>query len=90
MMEEFTAKIPDSAFGGGASASARTRDVRGRVASYMRRRSQIFAYTGKHTRSDRGPAVSVGAPVAGLARVGRNDPCPCGSGKKFKKCCHDT
>ena len=22
-----------------------------------------------------------------VARVGRNDPCPCGSGKKFKKCC---
>ncbi len=21
------------------------------------------------------------------AKVGRNDPCPCGSGKKFKKCC---
>jgi len=20
-------------------------------------------------------------------RVGRNDPCPCGSGKKYKKCC---
>ena len=20
-------------------------------------------------------------------QVGRNDPCPCGSGKKFKKCC---
>lgn len=20
-------------------------------------------------------------------RVGRNDPCPCGSGRKFKKCC---
>jgi len=19
--------------------------------------------------------------------VGRNDPCPCGSGKKYKKCC---
>lgn len=27
------------------------------------------------------------APVArGMAKVGRNDPCPCGSGKKFKKC----
>ena len=25
--------------------------------------------------------------VAQLARPGRNDPCPCGSGKKFKKCC---
>lgn len=21
------------------------------------------------------------------AKIGRNDPCPCGSGKKFKKCC---
>jgi hypothetical protein len=21
------------------------------------------------------------------AKVGRNDPCPCGSGKKFKQCC---
>lgn len=29
------------------------------------------------------------APIAGprAARAGRNDPCPCGSGKKYKKCC---
>ncbi|MBM3335726.1 SEC-C domain-containing protein [Candidatus Sumerlaeota bacterium] len=26
--------------------------------------------------------------AAGSGRkVGRNDPCPCGSGKKYKKCC---
>ncbi|HQC67955.1 MAG: preprotein translocase subunit SecA [Firmicutes bacterium ADurb.Bin099] len=25
--------------------------------------------------------------VSSNARVGRNDPCPCGSGKKYKKCC---
>ncbi len=25
--------------------------------------------------------------VQNAATVGRNDPCPCGSGKKFKKCC---
>ncbi|UTM56357.1 YchJ family metal-binding protein [Photobacterium sp. CCB-ST2H9] len=24
---------------------------------------------------------------AAPVKVGRNDPCPCGSGKKFKKCC---
>lgn len=24
-----------------------------------------------------------------VERVGRNDPCPCGSGKKYKKCCAD-
>ena len=22
-----------------------------------------------------------------VAQLGRNDPCPCGSGKKYKKCC---
>ena len=26
-------------------------------------------------------------PVTRQSRVGRNDPCPCGSGKKYKKCC---
>ena len=30
------------------------------------------------------PAAAAGRPVS---MVGRNDPCPCGSGKKFKKCC---
>jgi preprotein translocase subunit SecA len=27
------------------------------------------------------------APKVGGKTIGRNDPCPCGSGKKFKKCC---
>ena len=40
-------------------------------------------------------AAGTGEPVAGLppldtpfgeGKVGRNDPCPCGSGKKFKRC----
>ncbi len=26
-------------------------------------------------------------PIRALERIGRNDPCPCGSGKKYKKCC---
>jgi preprotein translocase subunit SecA len=32
------------------------------------------------------PAAASGAPRPDWANVGRNDPCPCGSGKKFKKC----
>jgi preprotein translocase subunit SecA len=28
-----------------------------------------------------------GKPVVREERIGRNDPCPCGSGKKYKKCC---
>ena len=35
-----------------------------------------------------------GAPPATYVRegpkIGRNDPCPCGSGKKYKKCCMET
>jgi SWIM/SEC-C metal-binding protein len=34
----------------------------------------------------RAPAGKPSAPRAAL-RIGRNDSCPCGSGKKFKKCC---
>jgi uncharacterized protein len=32
------------------------------------------------------PAIHT-EPIIREAKVGRNDPCPCGSGKKFKKCC---
>jgi hypothetical protein len=33
---------------------------------------------------------SAGEPIRQpLRHVGRNDPCPCGSGRKFKKCCLD-
>lgn len=33
-----------------------------------------------------GPEASIQF-VRGGPKTGRNDPCPCGSGKKFKKCC---
>jgi preprotein translocase subunit SecA len=38
------------------------------------------------TRGLRAASTPALAPAA-KAKVGRNDPCPCGSGKKFKKCC---
>ena len=35
----------------------------------------------------RAPAEAVSAPfVRGERKVGRNEPCPCGSGRKFKQC----
>jgi hypothetical protein len=40
--------------------------------------------------ADLGPRMaddpSIGNITAGLGTIGRNDPCPCGSGKKFKRC----
>jgi len=37
-----------------------------------------------HTNRD--DAGSAPAPVRRSEKIGRNDPCPCGSGKKYKKC----
>lgn len=38
--------------------------------------------------SDRGADIASPArPVRRQAKIGRNDPCPCGSGKKYKRCC---
>ena len=34
-----------------------------------------------------GKPGAVPPPQSGVSKVGRNDLCPCGSGKKFKKCC---
>jgi uncharacterized protein YecA (UPF0149 family) len=36
---------------------------------------------GHHHHAPRAPLVRA------VPKVGRNDPCPCGSGKKHKKCC---
>ncbi|MFK7847105.1 MAG: SEC-C metal-binding domain-containing protein, partial [Rhodothermales bacterium] len=39
-----------------------------------------------NTPGDRDPSASKQPVVNTEEKVGRNDPCPCGSGKKFKKC----
>jgi len=45
-------------------------------------RPKIVATSAAGTTS----APTTKGPVAAAADVGRNDPCPCGSGKKYKKC----
>ena len=45
-------------------------------------RPKVVATSAASTTSAPAPK----APIAPAASVGRNDPCPCGSGKKYKKC----
>ena len=47
------------------------------------KREQVAKVTGTSGASD----GSVSATVKKEQKVGRNDPCPCGSGKKYKRCC---
>jgi uncharacterized protein YecA (UPF0149 family) len=42
----------------------------------------VYAAPGEDRRSGRWPAEQ-----AGHVRANRNDPCPCGSGRKYKSCC---
>ncbi|GAK58241.1 protein translocase subunit secA [Candidatus Vecturithrix granuli] len=69
------------------SASERTEDSQGMA---MRRgRQQLMqpqsadAYATNTSETDLKPRPV----VRDHPKVGRNDPCPCGSGKKYKKCC---
>ena len=41
----------------------------------------------KHSYISRGDGDSATEPVKKPHKIGRNDPCPCRSGKKYKKCC---
>jgi len=36
------------------------------------------------------PENIIPEPIVAEKQIGRNDPCPCNSGKKFKKCCIDA
>jgi preprotein translocase subunit SecA len=60
-------------------------------ASLRENRDAIEANTGAIPLPDGAPvrapvAAAAGGGVAVMHKVGRNDPCPCGSGKKFKRC----
>lgn len=61
-----------------------------RVPSARERRETVKAYKPVYSTSQvsshRNPPAKP-APVRATKKIGRNDPCPCGSGKKYKKCC---
>jgi tetratricopeptide (TPR) repeat protein len=50
------------------------------------RRTELAFATGSDRRGSAGQPSSP-QPVRHAGKVGRNEPCPCGSGKKYKKCC---
>jgi preprotein translocase subunit SecA len=65
----------EAAFAPGATGSSPDGDANGTNGTAGARRPQ------------RGAATAVAARAATpTSKVGRNDPCPCGSGKKFKRC----
>lgn len=49
--------------------------------------SQVRELAQRHGDPDR--LLGVPVPVTRTEKVGRNDPCPCGSGRKYKRCCLD-
>src|SRR3954467_11996135 len=51
----------------------------------------VGAMAGVSGNGDGADEVTLDLPVRrSLPKVGRNDPCPCGSGKKYKNCCGRT
>jgi preprotein translocase subunit SecA len=48
---------------------------------------QQAAAAPENVKSEESESAKVKTIVREAEKVGRNDPCPCGSGKKYKKCC---
>lgn len=61
--------------------STRKEDDFFRMVNEIIAHTRHFQYRGK-TKSELGQKT-----IVKEIKVGRNDPCPCGSGKKYKKCC---
>jgi preprotein translocase subunit SecA len=51
---------------------------------FLRKKKRELQQARMAGAGESGPVQQV---VRASAKVGRNDPCPCGSGKKYKKCC---
>ena len=49
-------------------------------------RAEKTDISGNNDPEERAPQQPRQEPVRAEKRVGRNDPCPCGSGKKYKNC----
>ena len=75
-----------------ASAAARASEepTPQRLPAFAREMERKQERQQKELQYQTGPAqAEAPKPVRAGAKVGRNDPCPCGSGKKYKKC-HGT
>ncbi len=48
--------------------------------------SQLAALADDEQRASLASLPKIQQPLRATATAGRNDPCPCGSGKKYKKC----
>jgi preprotein translocase subunit SecA len=71
-----------------ASAAARAEEpAPARLPAFAREMERKQERQQKELQYQTGPAqAEAPKPVRAGAKVGRNDPCPCGSGKKYKKC----
>jgi preprotein translocase subunit SecA len=78
---------PGAAAAAVASAAARAEESPQRLPDFARALERKQERQQKDLQYQTGPAqAEAPKPVRAGAKVGRNDPCPCGSGKKYKKC----
>jgi preprotein translocase subunit SecA len=74
-------------FAAAASAAARVDEAPAQLPAFAREMERKQQRQEKEMQYQTGAAqAEAPKPVRAGAKVGRNDPCPCGSGKKYKKC----
>ncbi len=88
MLETIEDRVTDIIFKVRLEAGARARSV-WRVSQAAHDEVGQFAMAERQRAAAQAPQGQQKVKQIKLAqpKVGRNDPCPCGSGKKYKKCC---
>jgi preprotein translocase subunit SecA len=89
MLDLIEDKVTDTIFKVRLEAGTRTRSVWGSGQTQHEEVSQFEMAEQQRAaaQAPQGEATKVKQIVLDQPKVGRNDPCPCGSGKKYKKCC---
>ena len=75
--EQFVRKLPQRTEHGSVSAFGGTTTTRSGQPSETKASDVV---------SEANEVISKAKPIRSGPKVGRNDPCPCGSGKKYKQC----
>lgn len=95
MIQQIQTDVVRTVYRAQVAAAPQRKSVAGESTGYQPRIAAVGGGQAKEGQEKSQPRQSPGSQAGKITRpepvsvekIGRNDPCPCGSGKKYKKCC---
>ncbi|MCK6543829.1 preprotein translocase subunit SecA [bacterium] len=87
LLDRITSEIVEFVFRAEPAAEMEQQMIRrARAMKAVHASSEGMGFSGSGDEQAERPVQSTTTPIRAEQKVGRNDPCPCGSGKKYKQC----